>query len=66
MARKKQKDLADIASIVDDLMGAGPPGNGHDAEGLMDAEESGEVDELIEQTASRRPPRARAAGRASA
>src|SRR5918911_4638147 len=66
MPRKKQKDLADIASIVDDLMGAGSPGNGHDAEGLIDAEESGDVDELIEQTASRRPspskPRARSRG----
>src|SRR5947207_7951099 len=63
MARKKQKDLADIVNLVDDLMGTGSSGNGHDAEGLIDAEEAGDVDELIEQTAARRTakPRAKAA-----
>src|SRR5215212_5906495 len=60
MARKKQKDPADIAGIVDDLLGGNSSGNGHDAEGLIDAEEAGDVDELIEQTASRRSSRARA------
>src|SRR5438876_4013042 len=62
MARKKQKDLADVASIVDEITGGGPPGNGHDAEGLLDAEEAGDVDELIEQTASRRPTRTKQQG----
>src|SRR3954470_16713686 len=59
MARRK-KDLSDVPGIIDDIMGISSSGNGHDAEGLMDAEESGDVDELIEQTATRRSSRAKA------
>jgi ATP-dependent Lon protease len=44
MPKKKQFNLEDI---VDDLMNAAPKSNGHDAEGLAEAEEAGELDEPL-------------------
>ena len=46
MAKKKQPTIVDI---VDDLVSASSPvSNGHDAEGMAVAEESGELDEMME------------------
>ena len=50
MPRKKQPDIADI---VDELIRAGQ-GNGHDPEGMAEAEESGEIDVPIERPSARR------------
>src|SRR5436190_15791399 len=58
MPRRKQKDINDL---VDDLINGVPTGNGHDIEGLIEAEESGEVDELIDQAEARRTARGRKA-----
>lgn len=51
MPRKKQKDITDL---VDELINGASTGNGHDIEGLIDAEESGEVDELLDHVEARR------------
>ena len=61
MPRKKQKDITDL---VDDLINGASMGNGHDIEGLIDAEESGDVDDLIDQTEARRAARGSKAARA--
>src|SRR5438067_847961 len=46
MARKKQPTIVDI---VDDLVNASSPvSNGHDAERMAIAEESGELEEMME------------------
>src|SRR5438876_11599449 len=57
MPRKKQPT---INEIVDDLINLAPASNGHDAEGLAEAVESGEIDEPIERTAPRRASKTRA------
>src|SRR5438552_12334890 len=62
MPRKKQKDITDL---VDDLINGASMGNGHDIEGLIDAEESGDVDDLIDQTEARRAARGSKAKSAS-
>ncbi len=56
MPRKKQPDIADI---VDDIVNMSHA-NGHDAEGLAEAEESGELDEPIERPSARRKRRSAA------
>src|SRR3954471_13120780 len=62
MAKKKQPNIADI---VDGLMGSSSPiSNGHDAEGMADAEESGELDEMMEETTPRRKRSAKTQTRA--
>src|SRR5204863_801207 len=60
MPKKRQPTIVDI---VDDLVNASAPlSNGHDAERMAVAEESGELDEMLEPP----PPRRKKASKAQA
>ena len=43
----RKKDPKSARNDLDELLDHLPTGNGHDAEGLADAEESGEEEELV-------------------
>jgi ATP-dependent Lon protease len=57
----RKKDPTPTRSELDELLDHLPTGNGHDAEGLADAEESGELDEPIVDVRAERKARAQSA-----
>src|SRR4051794_27590196 len=56
----RKKDPIPPHNELDELLDHLPSGNGHDAEGLADAEESGELDEPIIDTRPSRQAKAKA------